>query len=116
MDAVLQGAKQQENLVTWQNLDQEAPREKSSEPPKKLRKQRSETKEEFEAKYMDKNKQYEPLISKDEDDDSDEGFVHQHIDSDRGNEEINFELTKFDAEELRAQEDYKEYEESYRQQ
>ena len=44
--------------------------------------------------------------------------MHQHVESE-GNEEINFELTKFDAEELRLdheQEEFKRYEESYREQ
>ena len=72
MEAVLQGSKETERA-----------------PPKKLRKKRSESKEEFEAKYMDVNRQFEPLISNDDDDDSDAGFVHQHIESDNGNEEIN---------------------------
>lgn len=98
MDAVLQQAKRDEQVRL-----------------KKQKRPQDETKEEFEAKYMDVNKQYEPLISKEDDDeDSDADFVHQQIGSEEGNEEINFELTKFDAEELRVQEDYRKYEESYK--
>lgn len=59
-----------------QKQAEQNPAEEVESPPKKLKRARQETKEEFEAKYMDVNKQYEPIISKDEDDDSDAGFVH----------------------------------------